>query len=614
MAKKIKKVISWFLVVSILLIGLVVGLKAIVGLDAVVGLNTLIKNIRATIAGTDVTIGGEAPSFTAGPAENPSSHNGAGLGDTAGNPTNEGSDVTFEATADDPNGDNWYLALCRTNSITPGTGGGAPSCAINQELCISGSTTDETQASCAYTTVDGDIESNIWYAFACDATPFGDQSCSSGDQGTGNSGTPFYVNHDPSFSDYVTGAGNPGATAAVTSTAADTDSDAVADTLSLYVCDAQGFTAGGTLTCTGNLLCSSTGQASNPGCNIDIASVKPDGEWTAFGYVVDNHGLASSGAKYDTDEPYTVNNVSPAISAATITLKDTDGTGDLTLTTSGGDTTGFTVVFTVTDANSCVIKGGIAGTNNEIVSAINNVYRSGIGSASCNLTGDYSTDNCYPEANASWNPVCEQDTGTCTDDTDNSVTWTCTFPLGFHSDSTVANTPNSAEDWETAVKATDDDLADSGLVPQGGAQGTEMSTFMAFLLTAGAPINYGSLNAGDDSAEQTTTLKARGNVGIDEDLSGTDMCTDFPTCAENTIAVGQQKYNLSSGLGWTGAGAVALTGTPTEAELNCAKPTHSSSDPTADTYWILRVPEEQTAGVYSGEDTINGITGDDWTL
>ena len=186
--------------------------------------------------------------------------------------------------------------------------------------------------------------------------------------------------------------------------------------------------------------------------------------------------------------------------------------------------------------------------------------------------------------------------------------------MGFHSDSTVANTPNSAEDWETAVKATDDDLADSGLVPQGGAQGTEMSTFMAFLLTAGAPINYGSLNAGDDSAEQTTTLKARGNVGIDEDLSGTDMCTDIPTCAENTIAVGQQKYNLSSGLGWTGAGAVALTGTPTEAELNCAKPTHSSSDPTADTYWILRVPEEQTAGVYSGEDTINGITGDDWTL
>jgi len=400
MSKKVKKTIPWFLMVSILLVGLVAGL------------NILVKNTKAATPSTDVTINNEVPAFVGDAAESPSSHSGAGTGDTAGNPTNEGSDVTFQATANDPNGDNYYLAVCTTDAVTAGTGGGAPTCDV-ATWCISTSTTDETQASCTYTTLDGDSESNAWFAFVCDAASSG-QLCSSANQGTGNSGTPFYVNHDPSFSAYTTGAGNPGATAAVTSTAADTDSDAAADTVSLYVCDAAGFTAGGSPSCTGSLLCSDTGQASDPGCNITIAAVKPDGDWTAYGYVIDNHGLASSGAKYNTDEPYTVNNVAPAISAATITLYDTDETGDLTLTTSGGDTTGFTVVFTVTDANSCVIKGGTPNTNNEIASAIVNVYRSGVGSATCDTAGEYDTDSCYPEASA-WTPVCAQDAAECAD-------------------------------------------------------------------------------------------------------------------------------------------------------------------------------------------------------
>jgi len=607
MSKKVKKTIPWFLVAGILVVSLVIGL------------NSLKTDAAAPVS--QVGINNEAPAFDVAPVESPSSHNGAGEGGTAGNPTNEGSDVTFEATGDDPNGDDYYLLLCDADDATASGGeGDAPACTGGTEYCVSSATTDETQASCTYTTLDGDTESEIWFAFVCDA----DACIASGNQGTGETGTPFYVNHDPTFDAYATGAGNPGATAAVTTNASvtDSDTDAVADTVSLYVCDAVGFTAGGSPSCTGTLLCSDIAAVSNPTCNISIAAVKPDGEWTAYGYVIDNHGLASSGIKYNTDEPYTVNNVAPVVTAGNIG-NISDGAGDLNLTVSGADTTGFTVQFIVTDANSCVLKGGTEGTDNEIDSAIINVYKSDVGSVTCDETGEYDTDDCYPEANAGWTPVCVQDGGTCTDDTDNSVTWTCTFPLGFHANATVAGTPDAANDWEAAVQATDDGQfgggggLDTGLVPQDGAQGTEMATFMSYSLSAGDPISYGSLNSGADSAEQTTTLQAKGNVGIDEELSGTVMETD-PNNGDDILAA-QQKYDLTTSQTWDNMDGDGvdddgiLTGTLYETELDCDKPTHASASPTANTYWMLRVPTNQTAGEYAGVNTITGVTGELWT-
>ena len=56
-----------------------------------------------------------------------------------------------------------------------------------------------------------------------------------------------------------------------------------------------------------------------------------------------------------------------------------------------------------------------------------------------------------------------------------------------------------------------------------------------------------------------------------------------------------------------------LTGTPYETELDVNKPTHAAASPTADTYWKLRVPDEQTAGEYAGTNTITGVTGELWT-
>ena len=105
-------------------------------------------------------------------------------------PTNAGEDVEFLAIANDPDVNNYYLAVCKTNAVSAGA---PPTCTGGawgvSELAANGLAT-----SSSYTTSGSDAESNIWYAFVCDIS-----DCSTVSQGSGNSGTPFVVNHAPTF-------------------------------------------------------------------------------------------------------------------------------------------------------------------------------------------------------------------------------------------------------------------------------------------------------------------------------------------------------------------------------------------------------------------------------
>jgi hypothetical protein len=121
----------------------------------------------------------------------------------------------------------------------------------------------------------------------------------------------------------------------------------------------------------------------------------------------------------------------------------------------------------------------------------------------------------------------------------------------------------------------------------------------------------GAVAPGGDSDEKTTTVEATGNVGLDEIISGgieagAGLCTDYPGCAASTILALQQKHNLTDSLGWGGAGAVALSYTGGEVELNCAKTTTTGAPATANTYWNLRMPNPQATGSYTGQNTIEG--------
>ena len=122
-------------------------------------------------------------------------------------------------------------------------------------------------------------------------------------------------------------------------------------------------------------------------------------------------------------------------------------------------------------------------------------------------------------------------------------------------------------------------------------------------------ISYGGLDVGqsNDPLDQITTITPTGNVGLDEELSGSNMCTDYPTCSGGQIAVGYQKVSLSSSTAY--ASGDALTGSATEYELNLAK-AESDSPTTANTWWGILIPSGTVPGTYSGVNTVDGVKGE----
>jgi hypothetical protein len=141
---------------------------------------------------TTLNIENTPPSFTADPSDG---------GSSAATPTNAGDNVTFTATAHDDNEDQYYLAICKSDAITPGTDG-VPTC-NDGSWAISAVTDSDAQATVTYPTSSSDAESNNWYAFVCDKNTPG--ACSASSQGSGNNGSPFKVNHTSSFSDVKIG-------------------------------------------------------------------------------------------------------------------------------------------------------------------------------------------------------------------------------------------------------------------------------------------------------------------------------------------------------------------------------------------------------------------------
>jgi len=522
---------------------------------------------------TAVTVGNNAPSITDGPRENPTS--------SATTPTDVGSNTTWEATATDSNSDDYYLIVCSSDSVTP-VNGGAPTCGATT-WCTSTATTSGLQATCNRTALAGDSVSNNWYAFVCDGhSSFAD--CSSpGSQGSGDSGSPFVVNHQASF----TGASNdapknPGETVTWSTTASDsTDSDNV----KLLVCKTTGVSNGACDGGAGDTWCSSSLVASNPSCQYSIPSVIPDGSYNAYTYIVDEHNLEATGVYQGTNISFVINNVAPVVSAVTIN-------GGVAIDLTESTTKAVTLTTTVTDNNSCY--GG------EIDTVYGYAYRSSVAYAGCDSAGEADNNYCYPEI------TCTVVGGTCTDNADASANYTCTANIYYYADPTDTATQYDTDNWLDTIKAIDDDASSHNLEV---STGVEMNSLTAFDITSG--INFGNLGIGakNDPLDKTTTTTPTGNVGLDQELSGAaNMCVDYPTCSGGTpIAVTYQHYALASLTAY--ASGVALSTTPTETELNVPKPI-TQTPTTKDTWWGILIPSGTNPGEYNGANTVTAVKGE----
>lgn len=526
--------------------------------------------IKADPVTTSVNVGNGAPSFDMAPYDNSS----------GSSPTNVGNNVTFEGIATDPNGEDFYLAICKTDAITP-TNGGAPTC-DGGAWCVSSSASSGGAASCTYTALAGDAEANAWFAFVCDGNS-SDAACSASSQPGGSTGSPFEVNHRPVF-DTISNDGplNPGSTVTWSTNTATTDSDTSysSDTVKLIICKTAGITNDD---CDGGVSdrwCASSFVANSPSCTYDVPTPNSDGAQTAYAYIVDNHYFPATGVNQGSSTDFTVNNVSPVVSAVSI-----NSGSDITLTE--GTTTSITLGGTVTDNNGC----------GDISSVESSMYRSGIGYASCDEDAEDDDNSCYAQVSCSVVGAGN----TCDGGTDASADYTCTVSVQYFADSTVADTQYPTETWLSTLKGIDDDAA------EGTAEvstGVEMNTLVGYDVTNA--IDYGSLSVGqsNDPLDKITTITATGNVGLDQELSGTDMTNG----GTGSIGVSYQKYALSTATAY--ASGVSLSSSATEVELNCSKTTSSGSPATQNTWWGLEIPTGTDSGSYTGTNTIVAVLGE----
>ncbi len=269
---------------------------------------------------TYTAVSNNAPSISAGPSDG---------GSYSSAPTNAGSNVTFTGTATDTQSDSYYLVICKSNSVTA-VNSSAPTCP-GGSWAISTSTASGAQASVTYTTLSGDSESNVWYAFVCDNNSA--SLCSSSSQGSGNNGSPFTVNHVPSFSAVANTSGYiiSGNTVTFTATASDTDTDGSADTVQLFVCKANDFSAGA---CgAGGTWASGSASASNPTAVYTVVSGDSDGSHTYYANVIDSHSFASTSNPRSSS--FTTDVTAPTVNAGS----DQSVTAAFTTTATASDAT-----------------------------------------------------------------------------------------------------------------------------------------------------------------------------------------------------------------------------------------------------------------------------------
>lgn len=517
-----------------------------------------------TTVTTSVTVGNSSPSFTVNASELVSS-------DTT-NPSSVGSTVTFTATATDGNNENYYLAICKSASVTA-VNGNAPTCS-GGNWCIGGSTASGSPASCSYTVLQADAETNNWYAYVCDGNS-SNAACSAV-SGAGTNASPFQVNHPPIFQ--TIGNTSPvsvGQTVSWTTSVGTTDTDTVssADTVKLVICKTSGVSTGACDGGASDTWCSSSLVASAPNCSIGISIPTADTSYNAYAYLFDNHNVGATGSNQGVGISFVVSNATPVVSAVTL-----NSGSDINL--SEGNTYPVVVTATVTDNNGCQDLSAVTAS----------VYRSLITYAGCDAGGEANNNNCYPLVS------CSVSGGSCTGVTDASADYTCTAYLKSFVDPTYGSVPYSAQNWLSTVVATDNNSAAANTEI---ASGIEVNTLVA--LDVSSSLSYGNLGVGEsiDPLSKTTTVTATGNTGLDEDLSGTNMLGVGSTA--NIISVGNQKYSLSSGTAYNVG--TTLTTSAVTALLNVLKPT-SDTGTTKPTYWGLKIPPGTVADSYSGTVTV----------
>ena len=550
-------------------------------------------------------------------------------------PTNSGDQVEWRGVAD--NDSPYFLLVCSTDADPianaaddfDSLGTAPPECDSSAiQWAVSGPTEPLEEAVAATTTTEEFpfAESNDWYAWVCDDDPINPRCRDEFSQGlNATNSSPFVVNSRP----LLTAVTNDGPTLpgdVITFTSSSTDPDTLRgdDEIILYLCDTDDFDTEA-VACAGTTYASTTGVVTeDASAAFEIRVPQMSGLYAAYAFLVDEFDhLALNSIQSD----FEVANATPVVNQSSISLTGSDGDSLLVLTQPGGETEGFQLTFEVSDNNSCVAFdefGDVGAPGSEFDDVIISVFRSGIGSTTCDGTaGPYDPNNCYTSGvgQSVWNYTCTASTTTCgaTQDPEDDLTmlYECEFPLWYVAEptqgSSISETPFFADEWAAAAAVIDKDQATSTFTQ--GTFTVDLAASLFFNL-ATAEIPYGQLEPGDsdDFLQATTTIVALGNVGVDQDLLGTSMCSQFspgncPVSATSTIPAEEQEFATSTIAYGTGFQLSDVT--EQFLALNILKPTSTSTPTDGSVFWGIGVPETITlAGDYTGINTFTALVSD----
>lgn len=545
------------------------------------------------------------------------------VGSSTTTPTNSTYQVRWQGTATDPSGQPYFLILCNTSNPPTASsaasygnlGSAPPSCSATSTMWArSASTTSGAQAIAATTTTEAMAESNSWWAWVCDDDPVLPRCNAASSQGTGTTSSPFNVNHRPVVSSFTNNSPTlPGVAVTFTSSSSDPDVVDAADTVKIFVCTTNSFSTT-TETCGATMLASSTFVAQHATGSYTVTIPTQDQDYDAWGFIIDNHShLASPQAG---NSQFTVANAAPSVVTSQVFI---NGGNDLVLTQHASQTTGFTLQFELSDNNTC--ENSVAG--DELVDYQLALFRTTVGTSTCTPGSTFNPTNCYPSevGTNNWNLSCTASSTSCGVYPDTTQVFNCTFPLWYVADPTsggATNTVHFATDWSAAIIGVDDDGATSSYSV--GDFPRELNSFLGYALDT-LSIPYGQLEPGQqtDPLVASTTFRATGNVGLDQNLSGESMCNTYtsavncPDSATSTISEEEQVFATSSE---TYANAVSYgftlsSTTVKELEINVPKSTATATQASSTTYWGIAVPSSITfSGVYTGENTFMGVVGE----
>jgi hypothetical protein len=542
-------------------------------------------------------------------------------------PTNSSRTISWVALADNSGSAPYFLIVCSTNATpTPNAAGSLlllgtapPNCNGGVQWGVSTATAALAQARVATTTTQNSpyAETNTWFSWVCDDDPVNPRCNDTYSQGlNATNSSPFHVNFRPVFTSFYNNSpANPGGSITFFSTSTDPDTVGGEDVLVLHVCNLNDFNATTSLCGAGGTIATTTvAVTANATASFTLPAVIQDDIYDAYGFIVDNHAHTALGGAQGTNQGFTVNNVAPSVAAGNISIY---GGLDLVLTVPAGETTGFTLNFETSDANSCEnVSSGDEMTGYSIA-----LFRGSIGTSTCTgLAGAYNANNCYPSgaATTTWNLGCTASSTSCSGATDPTMLWSCTFPLWFVADPSDATSPYNGDDWVAAIAGVDDNNA-TGTVVIGSSPVTLLSFPAIDLLTAEIP--YGALEPGDNSGTltATTSILSVGNTGLNQDVEGDAMCPGYSVgtpcvnSASSTIPDFKQEFATST-IAY-GSGFDLSSTTPTLLELMVPKTTSTTTPNTGVTYWGIEVPITITvAGAYTGLNTFYAVTSDagDW--